>query len=88
MNFVLIRSLSLILKPNTKHYEEFRNYPFIGSIYPVCNYPLQYGKLFNQLLNQQNKIDMINLIDLAIYLIIGTLVITLIKTIFEELQNK
>lgn len=31
---------------------------------------------------------MINLIDLAIYLIVGTLVITLIKTIFQELQNK
>jgi hypothetical protein len=31
---------------------------------------------------------MINLIDLAIYLIIGTLLITLIKTILQELQNK
>jgi predicted membrane channel-forming protein YqfA (hemolysin III family) len=31
---------------------------------------------------------MINFIDLVIYLIIGTLVITLIKTIFQELQKK
>jgi hypothetical protein len=31
---------------------------------------------------------MINFIDLAIYLIIGTLLITLIKTIFQDLQNK
>jgi hypothetical protein len=30
---------------------------------------------------------MINFIDLAIYLIIGTLVITLIKTILQELTN-
>jgi hypothetical protein len=31
---------------------------------------------------------MINFIDLAIYLIIGTLLITLVKTILQELQNK
>jgi hypothetical protein len=31
---------------------------------------------------------MINFIDLVIYLIIGTLLITLIKTVFQELQNK
>jgi hypothetical protein len=31
---------------------------------------------------------MINFIDLTIYLIIGTLLITLIKTILQELQNK
>jgi large-conductance mechanosensitive channel len=31
---------------------------------------------------------MINIIDLAIYLIIGTLLITLVKTILQELQNK
>jgi uncharacterized membrane protein YjfL (UPF0719 family) len=30
---------------------------------------------------------MINFIDLAIYLIIGTLLITLIKTIFQELTK-
>lgn len=30
----------------------------------------------------------INIIDFAIFLIIGTLIITLIKTILEELQNK
>lgn len=88
MNFVLIRSLSLYPKPKQNNYETFRNYPFVSSIYPVCNCPLQYGKPFNQLLNQQNKIDMINFIDFMIFMIIGTLVITLIKTIFEELQNK
>jgi hypothetical protein len=31
---------------------------------------------------------MINFIDLAIYLIIGTLLITLIKTILQEITNK
>jgi hypothetical protein len=31
---------------------------------------------------------MINFIDLTIYLIIGTLLITLIKTILQEIQNK
>jgi hypothetical protein len=31
---------------------------------------------------------MINFIDLAIYLIIGTLLITLVKTILQEIQNK
>jgi uncharacterized membrane protein YjfL (UPF0719 family) len=30
---------------------------------------------------------MINFIDLAIYLIIGTLLITLIKTIFQEITK-
>jgi hypothetical protein len=31
---------------------------------------------------------MINFIDLAIYLIIGTLLMTLVKTILQEIQNK
>lgn len=30
----------------------------------------------------------INIIDFAIFLIIGTLVITLVKTIWQELTNK
>jgi hypothetical protein len=30
---------------------------------------------------------MINIIDLAIYLIIGTLLITLLKTIWQEITN-
>ena len=31
---------------------------------------------------------MVNIIDLAFYLIIGTLLITLAKTIWQELTNK
>jgi hypothetical protein len=31
---------------------------------------------------------MINIIDLAIYLIIATLLLTLIKTIWQEITNK